>query len=842
MQIIAIMNKKFVFYTLILTVFINSFNGFSKNAKASNHSLSITTTNTYTPSFSTYISVISDFEHTNQSHAIYRNINFCPSSSITVNVDPGTCGAVVTPILPTTDISGGSMFLITPLGDGDTFPVGTTSVTYEERDATNTSTGNTCTFDVTVVDNVTPITPTLNAVTVDCTGTLTAPTTTDVCAGTITGTTTDTLAFSEGGSSIINWTFDDGNGNSISVPQTYTYDDTTNPVTPTLNAVTVDCTGTLTAPTTTDVCSGTITGTTTDTLMFSEGGSTIINWTFDDGNGNSISVPQTYTYDDTTDPVTPILNAVTVDCTGTLTAPTTTDVCAGTITGTTTDNLTFSEGGSSIINWTFNDGNGNSISVPQTYTYDDTTDPVTPILNAVTVDCTGTLTTPTTTDVCAGTITGTTTDTLAFSEGASSIINWTFDDGNGNSISVPQTYTYDDTTDPVTPILNAVTVDCTGTLTAPTTTDVCAGTITGTTTDNLTFSEGGSSIINWTFNDGNGNSISVPQTYTYDDTTDPVTPILNAVTVDCTGTLTTPTTTDVCAGTITGTTTDTLAFSEGASSIINWTFDDGNGNSISVPQTYTYDDTTNPVTPTLNAVTVDCTGTLTATTTTDVCAGTITGTTTDTLMFSEGGSTIINWTFDDGNGNSISVPQTYTYDDTTDPVTPTLNAVTVDCTGTLTAPTTTDVCAGTITGTTTDNLTFSEGGSSIINWTFNDGNGNSISVPQTYTYDDTTDPVTPILNAVTVDCTGTLTTPTTTDVCAGTITGTTTDTLAFSEGASTIINWTFNDGNGNSISVPQTYTYDDTTDPVNTNINGYKLINVLFQLHRLQLPILVQEQ
>ncbi|WP_452231311.1 hypothetical protein, partial [Lacinutrix sp. MEBiC02595] len=301
----------------------------------------------------------------------------------------------------------------------------------------------------------------------------------------------------------INWSFDDGNGNTISVPQTYNYDDTTDPVAPTLSAVTVDCNGTLTAPTTTDVCAGSITGTTSDTLSFVEGGSATINWNFDDGNGNTISVPQTYNYDDTTDPVTPTLSAVTLDCNGTLTAPTTTDICTGSITGTTSDTLSFVESGSTTINWSFDDGNGNSISIPQTYNYDDTTDPVTPTLASVTVDCNGTLTTPTTTDVCAGTITGTTTDTLSFVEGGNTIINWTFDDGNGNAISIPQTYNYDDTTDPVTPTLASVTVDCNGTLTAPTTTDVCTGSITGTTSDMLSFVESGSTTINWSFDDGN---------------------------------------------------------------------------------------------------------------------------------------------------------------------------------------------------------------------------------------------------------------------------------------------------------------------------------------------------
>ncbi|MCA0933191.1 hypothetical protein LCM02_12065, partial [Lutimonas saemankumensis] len=67
---------------------------------------------------------------------------------------------------------------------------------------TDSSTG--CTDSDTVIvtilpDTTAPVTPTLSPVTVDCDGVLTAPTTTDACAGTITGTTTDVLNFVEGG-------------------------------------------------------------------------------------------------------------------------------------------------------------------------------------------------------------------------------------------------------------------------------------------------------------------------------------------------------------------------------------------------------------------------------------------------------------------------------------------------------------------------------------------------------------------------------------------------------------------------------------------------------------------
>ena len=716
------MNKKFVFYTLILTVFINSFNGFSKNAKSSNHSLSITTTNTYTPSVSTYISLMSDFEHINQSHVIYRNITFCPNSSNTVNVDPGTCGAVVTSILPTTDIIGGSMVLTTPFGDGDSFPVGTTSVSYEEHDATNTPTGYTCTFDVTVVDNVSPITPTLNAVTVDCTGTLTAPTTTDVCAGTITGTTTDTLMFSEGASTIINWTFNDGNGNSISVPQTYTYNDTTDPVTPTLNAVTVDCTGTLTAPTTTDVCAGTITGTTTDTLMFSEGASSIINWTFNDGNGNSISVPQTYTYDDTTDPVTPTLNAVTVDCTGTLNAPTTTDVCAGTITGTTTDTLMFSEGTSSIINWTFNDGNGNSISVPQTYTYDDTTDPVTPILTDIIDQCSVSITPPTTTDLCAGTKIGTTMTTFPITTQGTTVVTWTFDDGNGNSITANQNVIITDTTAPTPDVtmLSDVTAQCeVTTLTPPTATDNCIGVITGSTTTTFPITTQGTTVVTWTFDDGNGNMITQTQNVIINDTIPPTFDSCpsnlsrnnDAGACGAIVNFTIPTATDTC-GIASVTQTDATGLTSGSlfpigTTTIEYTATDGHGNNTICSFTVIVADVETPTITCPTNITVNAdanceaaTVTLGTPTTNDNC-GVATITNDLTLPLPVGTHTIT-WTVADTAGLTATCTQTVTVQDVTAPVIscPTPNAFyntdAGQCDATLSfAATATDNCSAT---------------------------------------------------------------------------------------------------------------------------------------------------
>ena len=80
-------------------------------------------------------------------------------------------------------------------------------------------------------------------------------------------------------------------------------DDVTDPVTPTLADVNVgECSGTPTAPITTDVCAGTITGTTTTVFPITTQGTTVVTWTFDDGNGNTSTQTQNVVIDDVTDP------------------------------------------------------------------------------------------------------------------------------------------------------------------------------------------------------------------------------------------------------------------------------------------------------------------------------------------------------------------------------------------------------------------------------------------------------------------------------------------------------------------------------------------------------------
>ena len=293
-------------------------------------------------------------------------------------------------------------------------------------------------------------------------------------------------------------------GNVITVNRNVIIDDVTNPLPPTLADVTGQCTATALVPTTTDASAGTITGTTTDALTYTVQGTHVITWTFDDGNGNVITADQNVIIDDTTNPATPILADVAGQCTGTAVSPTTSDNCDGVITGTTTYATTYTAQGTHVITWTFTDGNGNSITANQNVIINDTIDPVTPALADVTGECTATAVAPTTTDNCTGTITGTTTDLLTYTAQGTHVIAWSFDDGNGNGITVNQNVIIDDVTDPLTPTLADITAECTAASVVPTTTDACAGTVTGTTTDATTYSTQGTHVITWSFDDGNG--------------------------------------------------------------------------------------------------------------------------------------------------------------------------------------------------------------------------------------------------------------------------------------------------------------------------------------------------
>jgi hypothetical protein len=230
---------------------------------------------------------------------------------------------------------------------------------------------------VTVINDVTaPVADagTLTDVTSDCEVTsLSAPTATDNCAGSVTGTPDATFPITAQGTTVVTWTYDDGNGNTSTQTQNVTIDDAAAPVADagTLADVEscdpINSVGDLTAPTATDNCAGSVTGTTGATFPITT--STTITWTYDDGNGNTSTQDQNIAIGDA---IAPVADAGTladvescdpINSVGDLTAPTATDNCAGSVTGTT--GATFPITTSTTITWTYDDGNGNTSTQDQ---------------------------------------------------------------------------------------------------------------------------------------------------------------------------------------------------------------------------------------------------------------------------------------------------------------------------------------------------------------------------------------------------------------------------------------------------------------------------------------------
>lgn len=146
--------------------------------------------------------------------------------NFSVNIAPGTCGAVVTYTAPTFDDDcdgtglSGVLMSGASTASGQTFSAGITTVSYMYTDSEGNET--TETFQVTVVDNEAPVITncpsdmTFNATQPGCSETLLwlEPMGEDVCAGFITAVSSHNSGdnFTEG-ITTVTYTFNDGNGN-----------------------------------------------------------------------------------------------------------------------------------------------------------------------------------------------------------------------------------------------------------------------------------------------------------------------------------------------------------------------------------------------------------------------------------------------------------------------------------------------------------------------------------------------------------------------------------------------------------------------------------------------------
>lgn len=149
--------------------------------------------------------------------------------------------------------------------------------------------------------------------------------------------------------------------------RTYTVSSSPVPVVANLPVANGQCSVTLTAPTANGQ-SGVVTGTTSAATTYTAQGTYTLSWTYSDAGGTS-SQTQTVVVLDNTAPVPNVANLPTITvstCSVTLTRPTATDNCSGTITATTTAPLTYTVQGTYTISWVYLDAKGNTASQSQT--------------------------------------------------------------------------------------------------------------------------------------------------------------------------------------------------------------------------------------------------------------------------------------------------------------------------------------------------------------------------------------------------------------------------------------------------------------------------------------------
>jgi hypothetical protein len=160
------------------------------------------------------------------------------------------------------------------------------------------------------------------------------------------------------------------------------------PDTSSLPNVNAECEVTsLTAPT---ADSGAITGTHNATLPITAQGTTVVIWTYTNANSQTTTQNQNVVIDDVTDPIPDAMSLadVTAECEVTsLTAPTATDNCGGSV--TITNATTFPIMATTIVVWTYDDGNGNSVTQNQNVTITAIDNSVTEVAGVLTANAIG---------------------------------------------------------------------------------------------------------------------------------------------------------------------------------------------------------------------------------------------------------------------------------------------------------------------------------------------------------------------------------------------------------------------------------------------------------------------
>ncbi|MFM1930716.1 MAG: hypothetical protein RL226_19, partial [Bacteroidota bacterium] len=289
---------------------------------------------------------------------------------------------ICSPVVSTDIVSSCSAYVWI---DGNTYTESNNTATFNIIGGAANGCDSLVTLHLTIGDEIAPLPdlPALPDFVSECIVTsLIEPTATDNCAGLILGTHDASFPITE--STTVMWTFDDGNGNTTTQVQNVLIEDVTPPVSnqETLADVESECSiDELTAPFATDNCAGLLVGVANIEFPITE--STIVTWTFDDGNGNTTTQLQNVLIEDVTPPVSnqeTLADAVSECPINQLAVPLATDNCAGLIEGV--PNITFPITETTIVTYTFDDGNGNTSTITRNVIItpiDNTVTPVDPI-------------------------------------------------------------------------------------------------------------------------------------------------------------------------------------------------------------------------------------------------------------------------------------------------------------------------------------------------------------------------------------------------------------------------------------------------------------------------------
>ncbi|MDX2361074.1 MAG: T9SS type A sorting domain-containing protein [Crocinitomicaceae bacterium] len=305
-----------------------------------------------------------------------------------------------------------------------------------------------------------------------------------------------------------------------------------------------------------------------------------------------------------------------------------------------------------------------------------------------------------------------------------------------------------DIIDPITPVLSDLNSDCQITVPVPTTTDDCAGTITGTTTDPLFYDMNGVYNVNWTFDDGNGNVIVVPQNVTLLDDQLPTGTAPLTVNVECIEDVPSPDVNlildeaDNCGAAVVTWVSDVSDLSTCPETISRtYRITDNSMNYVDVVQIIVVNDNTSPSADTPQALTVECSADIPVADISvvlnvlDNCIAPVTVAYLGDASDGNSCAEVITRTYSitDQCQNVDFVQQIITIDDQTLPVVDaaTLSDLEDQCSvDAPIPPTATDNCSGMIYGVADVSFPITQLGTTVVTWSYADDCGNVVTQTQ----------------------------------------------------------------------------------------------------------------